>query len=309
MKMYYYKAYGLAICSEMEFTELMPTESSGREFDCFIKISKVPSDLQLPVLMELPVAKANKGEFLFNIPKIARYYVRNGIEIIVEPYPNSDESSVRLFLLSNAFAALLFQKKHLPFHASAIEVNGRLTLFMGHSGAGKSSLITDLWRKGYKVFSDDVIVLKDFYLEDRNTTFSVHASYPMIKLWKSSIEKIDDVRLENRHLIRKGVMKYGIHFHEEFVLNPLPIEKIAILNPKSETREYSCRQLRGMELMKKLRENIYRERFIVEQNTRKKVFKILQELALQVPVIEVSRHQKGSSINDFSNYIEENIIH
>lgn len=93
------------------------------------------------------------------------------------------------------------------FHASASYINGQAVLFLGHSGAGKST-ITSLLSKKYKIVADDRIFIKkehgQFYLYQ--TPFIEKASeiqksanrYPISKIYllqqskQYSLQKIED---------------------------------------------------------------------------------------------------------------------
>src|ERR1700733_4396296 len=134
--MYKYWGFGLHIASEIEFPELLPADFS--EADVSILIGKAPDMLEGEVVKKRAFSITGKDEYLLGIKNICRYYVSHGNRIIAEPAPGIDERSIRLFLLGTAMGALLYQRGYIPLHASAIIKDGRLMLFAGNSGAGKS---------------------------------------------------------------------------------------------------------------------------------------------------------------------------
>lgn len=68
--------------------------------------------------------QAAPGQLLLTVDGVARCLVQDGKEIIVEGAPESDDDSLRLFLLGSTLGALLQQRGMLTLHSSAIEVAG-----------------------------------------------------------------------------------------------------------------------------------------------------------------------------------------
>ncbi|WP_460540754.1 ATP-binding protein, partial [Echinicola sediminis] len=267
------------------------------------EIGKVPNQLANEPAATFPEGKLNSSEFLFEIPKIASYHISNGNKIIVQPKSNADLASVRLFMLSNAFAGLLFQRSSVPFHAGAIITNKKdLLLIMGHSGTGKSTLVSELRRRGYQLFSDDVVVFQKN--DSTKDSFMVSASYPMIKLFSNSISNLNDDRLKKNHVLKDNKNKHGIYFHEEFSTEELPVKKIIVLNPTEMNTTYTHQYLTGLKAIIALHDNIYRHKFDASYNNDFNTFNMLSIIAKKVQVIEVSRDKEKSNIEDFGNYVE-----
>ena len=108
--------------------------------------------------------EAAPGAFLISLYGVARYLVTGGREILVEPRGGSDRE-IGACLAGTVWAALLLQRGIVPFHASAVEFEAGAVLFLGHSGAGKSSLSGALLERGYAMLADDVAgVVPDSFL-------------------------------------------------------------------------------------------------------------------------------------------------
>jgi len=101
----------------------------------------------------------SSGLFPFDMQKSARYLVRAGREIIVQPADTATKRNVRCFLLGSALAALCHQRGIYPLHANAIQFGDRAFIFAGPSGAGKSTLAFYFNNQGCRVLSDDVCVI------------------------------------------------------------------------------------------------------------------------------------------------------
>lgn len=148
-----YSVFGLTVRSELDLPELFPAEHSG-DPDVEVRIGTLAEPAGAPGL-------TGKGDMLLlTIPKLARYLIRAGCEIVVDPEAAVPERNVRLYLLGSAFGALLHQRGLLPLHANAVEIDGKAVAFMGESGAGKSTLATWFHDRGFRVIADDVCVVQ-----------------------------------------------------------------------------------------------------------------------------------------------------
>ena len=103
--------------------------------------------------------RATRGQLVLDIEGVARYSVNRGHEIIIDPAAGAGHDLVGTFLFGSAFGGLFHQRQLLPLHASAVEVNGEAVLFLGHTGAGKSTMAAALRRRGHKVVTDDIAVV------------------------------------------------------------------------------------------------------------------------------------------------------
>jgi hypothetical protein len=291
--MYQYWCFGITILSELEFPEFI---TSTNDFhDVTISIGEVPLELKGENVSKYPEASISPREFLLTVKRVAKYYAKDGKTVIVEPEPGVDTSSLRLFLLSNVMAAILYQQQKIPFHASGIIVNEELILFTGPSGIGKSTTLLGLIEKGYDLFTDDVCVL----LENENTgKIEAVSSYPMMKLWKNTI---DHFRLENsfNHQLRPSVQKYGIFKHQQFNIRAYPITKLFLLSITDENSlEFSVKRLNNIESFKALQENAYRRNYINLMDLKSLHFTMMSKLVTQCSVSKVKR-SVGSNIPSF----------
>ena len=156
MQRYSYNAFGLKIISELELPELQPTDESG-VYDIKISLGKVPVALAHPKITGIRFER-NEHEFLLNVLNVAGYYA-SANEIVIRQYNDSDLDSVRIFLYTSVFPAILILNKYLPIQASALERGGKAFLIAGEDGAGKSSIAGALNKRGYNIISDDISVI------------------------------------------------------------------------------------------------------------------------------------------------------
>jgi hypothetical protein len=286
--MYHYWCFGITIESELQFPEFITSNNDSA--DVTISFGEVPLQLTGEKVSKYPDVSISPSEFLLTVKSVGKYYAKDGNTIIVDPEPGVDTSSLRLFLLSNVMAAILYQQQKIPFHASGIIVNEELVLFTGPSGIGKSTTLLGLIEKGYDLFTDDVCVLS----ENENTgKIEAVASYPMMKLWKNTI---DHFRLENsfNHQLRPSVQKYGIFKHQQFKRKAYPVTKLFILSTTDEnTLEFSVNRLNNIESFKVLQENAYRRSYIELMDLKSVHFTMMSKLVGQCDVLEVKRSVNG----------------
>jgi hypothetical protein len=89
-----------------------------------------------------------------------RFHIRGGREIVVDPLPGADAGVLTTLLLGRMMAYLLRQRGYLPLHASGVEIAGRGVLFLGETGAGKSTAAAALHTRGHRVLADDVSAVR-----------------------------------------------------------------------------------------------------------------------------------------------------
>jgi len=301
--MYNYWGFGLNIASEIEFPEFLPADFDSPD----ITISKGNSPRQLSgddVMQKVNVSMSSK-EYLQNVVNVAYYYVANGNEICIQPHEGADEKSIRFFALSNAMAAVLHQRNNILLHASGVYYNAGVVLFCGHTGAGKSTVVTMLQQKGYKVFSDDVCVLKT--ADNNSKTTMAIPSYPMINLWADSFAKIGLEPPDNNTRLRPNLAKFGRFYHDNYETASTPIKRVFILNAYSQARQVEIKKLGTIEAFSALQQNTYS--YVQINGMKKKAhhFMATSKLAAGVQVYLVNRIPGENTLNEVIALIEANL--
>lgn len=125
-----------------------------------------------------------KGKFCF--------IVEGGERIIYACRNDADMAQLLHFLMGSGLGALCYQRELLPLHASAVECNGGIFAFAGHSGVGKSTLVAALAQiHGYAFFSDDLLIIDPNLHAGQVRCF---ASQKDLKLWEDSFELTNAIR-------------------------------------------------------------------------------------------------------------------
>jgi len=219
-----------------------------------------------------------------------------------------EERTIRLYVLATVMAAILLQRQRLALHASAIIKDGMLILLSGDSGAGKSTLLAELIKSGYQVFSDDIVVLKKDLLTGG---ILANASYPMIKLWNDSIEKLDHVYFSDKSFkVRHDLDKYGFFFHSIFRTGSFPVSKILLLK-KGSQEGFLMKEQKHTEAFTAIFKQVYRPMLIQSNKHRLLCFTIISELAKSCTFMEITRPMECKPTELLAyvkdHFIEENI--
>ncbi len=297
--MYKYWGYGLSILSEIEFPELVPFSFDVP--DVTVSIGQVPLQLEGEDVVRKVRVSVSPSEYLLDIKGVAVYYVANQDEIIVQPYEGSDAESIRLFFLGNAMAAILHLRDMIPMHASAVEYKDGIVMFCGRSGAGKSTMVSALKQEGYKVFSDDVCVLS--FSEGQGSAVLATPSYPVMKLWEDSFEKVGLGTPNDEFKLRPELPKYANFYHDSFNTACKKVLKVFILNPDNPSEKIEIRKIGNIDSFKQLQKNTYRNMQMNAMKKRSLHFSVISQLAGSIPVYTVSRPAQIDTVNNMTELI------
>jgi energy-coupling factor transporter ATP-binding protein EcfA2 len=230
---------------------------------------------------------------------VASYFVQDGKTIFIEAHENADQESIRLFCLSNAFAAALHQRRTIPLHCSAILDKGELVLVFGVSGAGKSTTIASLLQRGYKPFSDDVCVP---VVHNDSNEIRLFSSYPMMKFWKETLD-FNGLGLKADRKIRPDMEKYGIYFHEDFLTLSLKPKLIVVLKKDDNIEVPLIESIGGIKLFQLLEENAYRGEYLGFSDLKKEHFMLFTQLATQARCFVLKRPASGNFVQEVAGKI------
>jgi len=244
--------------------------------------------------------KINETDFLLNIVGIASYRVQNGDKVIVYPFANADESSIRFFLNGSVLGAMLHQQGKLPLHGSSFKYRNKGVTICGRSGTGKSSLTVAFCQNGGQFICDDITPIKINEEETSILPIETH-----IKLWDDALQKL---KIENNGLekIRPMLNKFYIP-SKEALLNEQRLDIIFILSTHNKY-EFLVNELTGIAKYNALRKQIYRKIYLKGMpETDKIYFRQLFFLASKVKVMHVIR-PRFCDIYETMNVIETEII-
>jgi len=303
--MFQYLAYGLKIESLIEFPELFPMHFNG-EADVYVYVSFDTWN----AIKETVVVSAEKQldedslYYKLTVNDIADYEVSAGKFIRITLLKEHQMDAVRLYCLSNAFAAVLYQRKTIPLHASGVIVDGGIAMFLGASGAGKSTLLLYLQSKGIPIFSDDVCVPT---IDDATREVLVHASYPMIKCWLSAMDLLQ-IGFEKKHRLQDGMDKFGVFFHRDFDSRALSPKYLFFLEKSDNNDTVSIQPITGVEVFSRLVAQAYRGQHFRERVHKQILFDVYTKISVQSTAFVISRPNGIDSIDAVGKKVIEQIV-
>ena len=300
--MFHYWAYGMCVASEIELPELLPIEMQTP--DCIVRVGPTPAKLEGKDVIDKGHIQISPSQFLLDLPN-CRYYAKEGNEITLEIKDAADEKSLRLFLLTNGLAAILHQRNKVLLHAGAIQTEKGLIVICGASGAGKSTTLHYLKQNGYKVFADDVLVLD----EGNDDNINAYASYPILKLWDDSFEKLGIESATEEQKLREHVAKYRLSIQEDFNTTALPIYAIFQLQKDETSQELSIKTLSGFEAFTAVHIQLYRTAQLNTIERSERSFILLNQLIKKTPVYQLTRPSQINTLEAIKNLIENRIGH
>lgn len=284
-----YKCYGLIISSEIALPELLPIQEGIDECkpDVRITIGKVPWDGLADGKQMGRRLWATEGTLWLHIPGIARFLMRNGQEILIDPDAGADEDIIRLYLQGSAFGAILFQRGLLVLHGNAISVGDGCMICVGDSGAGKSTLAAAFMQRGYKILADDVAPV--------NAQCMALPGFPRIKLWQDAANRLS-IETDGLRRIRPGEDKYHLPAPESFADQPLRVKWIYALD-RHPHMDILFEPIAGMGRFELLRQNTYRARYVKALGLEGEHLKLCAQLSERIHLARLSRPEHGNSMD------------
>jgi hypothetical protein len=120
--------------------------------------------------------------YLLRFPDLADFEVAaDGLSVICFPAPHVQDATPEHLYLNQVLPLILSKIGKFVFHASAVEVANGAVAFVAQSGRGKSTMAANFVANGYRLLTDDGLVL-----EPSDQGYLVIPSHPSIRLWEDS---------------------------------------------------------------------------------------------------------------------------
>jgi len=218
-------------------------------------------------------SKYNDGFFL-RFPELANFYLTyHGDDIRCYPYAGVSIETVKHLLLDQVIPRILGDNGHVILHASAIMYRGHAVIFIGETGAGKSTLATSFHHKDNPLISDDCLLLKS-----QDYVNTMIPSYVGARLWEDSAEAVlpDTYSL---HGVSEYSSKKRLILHKESIFEniKIPISTIFILGSPEDsmkTKKINVERITGVSIMMELLQHS----FILDKPNKNNVGNIFLKL-------------------------------
>ena len=133
-----------------------------------------------------PLRAVEGGSVTFGMWGAARMHISGGTHIVFQRNDDWTPEALRLLLMGPGAALILHQRGMLPLHGSGIVTDCGAVLVVGHSGAGKSSILGAFMERGFPVLCDDLAAVS----LDPTGVPLVHPGSQVMKLWADSAESL-----------------------------------------------------------------------------------------------------------------------
>jgi len=293
-----YKAYGLNIKSEIEFTELI-VNYSKEQYDAEICYGIISEDIKDLIDKGCNI-RAKKNNVWFNVKGVAIFNIFDGNKIIVEPYENSKLNDIKAFVLGSCVGFLLYQRNIVAIHGGAVEVNNKAIIIVGESGSGKSTLTTALRLNGHGFIADDISTIK---IEN---VPMVNPGYPGQRLCDDGMTRFGYDKSKYTRVDLANKDKYVVSVRESFIGNPIEMNalyEIAV----GDVESVQIKAMLGKEKINLVLRNIYLLRRVRHLGLDSSYFKQCIELAKKIPMYRITRPKVGFTVNEQIALIDKKI--
>jgi hypothetical protein len=234
---------------------------------------------------------------LFKFPKVGRFLLEASGQAVLDPCPPLVEAEVRAVLLGSIFGAFVYIRGMLPLHASAVRFGAGAIAFIGHSGAGKSTMAAFLVERGYPLIADDVCVV-DMVRAD---VPGVRPSFARLKLWGDSMDALGKPkRPADRDTARQE--KYHLRLPAESAV--LPLRALFVMEQKR-SGVPELLPVTGGAAMTAVMQNIFRPEFTRCLGRNPHTFRQAAALAKMVPVFRLCRPRNFAQIDAVIELLEK----
>jgi hypothetical protein len=285
---YLYRVHGLSIASELELPELAQSGRSGDHADVQVRVSSLPA-LADAKPTSRPFLSAVGKDALFTVSNAARYLVRGGSEVLIDPCPEADLALVRLFLFGPVLWMISCQRGLLTLHASSVAFDDRVVAFAGPQGAGKSTLAAHSLATGGVLVSDDLLVVS---VADRGPAFA-HPGMPSLKLWRDALL---DLGRSSDGLRPDWFRAEKFHVPVTHAQTPLPLARLCVLEHDEAASVGQFRRLTGAHALNAIVTNSFPPEYIEMNDSREAHFQQCAALARTIEIFELRQNRNLESL-------------
>lgn len=290
-----YTAFGIIIRSAIELHPLQPvTLIEANSYDVSIELGWVDKSEMAQSSKCGLYCQSRPNELRFYVPEIAWFQVSAGNKVVIEPDRNSDDDSIRIYLLGTCLGIIMHQRNHLVIHGNAVRFDDHCVIFAGKSGNGKSTLAAAFHQRGRQLLADDLAVI--------DLMGQVQPSYPQIKLWHDTAQKLN-IDVSQLKRIRAQIDKYAYPIPDSFCSQPLPVKAIYILDHHKQNN-FIFNSATGVDKFILLRNNTYRINYLAGLGLKAQHLKLCGQLANQIDVTCITRPSAQFQLDQLVDLIE-----
>jgi len=186
----------------LQFYDLVCKISVNSTWDLYIK--KFFAGTNVIILPKSPVGKLAKATLVIKSNSLERSpffrLTRNGFDFILETGINSDFFlPFTPFIFQKIFATIAYSRDWIIIHASAFRYKNKAHLFVGHSGAGKTTIV-ELANKYYGL---EILCDNQAFLYEKGNSFYL-APFPFDPFHNKNTKAVEGVAVNSLYFIHKA---------------------------------------------------------------------------------------------------------
>ncbi len=295
MNTFKYKLFG--------FNVLADTEIYGvpvAEFDEPDVVLERQDDLWNEELVQSDMMKTNKAAYIYGKDYITFYKSETGFyEVKAGNYigyclkDDCSPTNFYLTLMNFAFPRIIIERGNLTVHGSVLSYNDKAVLISGESGAGKSTMTTELISMGLGFMSDDVIRIG----ADENGEAVAYSAHPIRRLCRDTVEhygydpkKLKPVTMDER-------FKFFVDSSDVYEDRVLPLSVLFYLTINDGDKP-EIKEITGGDKITMLLNNFYRAGDYEKYGTQPEMFQLISKMGATMKIYEISRPKEGMTIKD-----------
>ncbi len=288
--LYTYRAFGLAVESDMELDGFVPSEPSGTP--------------DVRVRRGTPALAYDGGVHVrAKAPDVLEASIGEGRDVIVDANPEADPLYVSAIVTGELFSVVLRQRGLLVLHGSGVARDGRAIGFVGNSGWGKSTLAASLVERGWRLLTDDLLVV-DGLLNEADTP-TVIPTHPSMRLSEEAIDRVDAAGAAQgqAHAL---TTKVRVDQTGAFSDQPTPLHQVFVLDPRL-SDAHQAAPLSAREAVDEMVRHTRGRRLLVSPSAMATHLAQCASLARRVPVASLRRQYGLDHLDALCDLVEDGV--
>ena len=295
MNSFKYKLFGFNVLSDAEIYGVPEAD-----FDEADVVLERQDDLWDEELVHSDMMKDNKAAYIYGEDFIKFYHIETGFyevkagnHIGYSLNEDSSSSNFYLTLMNFAFPRIIIERGNLTVHGSVLSYNDKAVLISGVSGAGKSTMTTELVSMGLGFMSDDVMRIG----ADENGEVVAYSAHPIRRLCRDTVEhygydpkKLKPVTMDER-------FKFFVDSSDVYEDRVLPLSVLFYLTINDGDKP-EMKEITGGDKITMLLNNFYRARDYEAYGTTPEMFQLISKMGATMKIYEISRPKEGMTIKE-----------
>lgn len=201
----------------------------------------------------LYIEKHGEG-YRLHYPNLADFEMAHHSHIRCVPNPNCAGTTIRHLLLDQVLPLALNLRGETVLHASAVVIDGMAVVFVGETGAGKSTIAASFALQDAPLLADDWLLVRQ-----QGGALCALPSYPSVRLWDAAVSALFE-----SHPAVSNVAQYTekkrvdlSRTMRSFCEVAVPIKKLYFLQPAEDSAEVTIRRYSPRDAVVQMVKNSY----------------------------------------------------